>query len=354
MAAINNGGVFNVNSDTKISLTINNTGTYNVTSAASPTPATFEIGNTISSTGTGTINISQHGTVQFDAAASGNNVIFGDATGALTLLSLSTFANTMHINGLVAGDIIAIPALPAGFKESYSQATGTLTLTTSVGGALGSLVFGGASLPSASVVQNAVVQCFAAGTRIATPDGAAPVESLKPGDLVRLENGETGEIEWVGHRQIDCKRHPRPEQVRPFRIAANAFGPGTPSRDLLLSPDHAVFVDGVLIPIKFLDNGGTIRQLAVPAVTYHHIELREHALVHAEGLAVETLLPGSDRSAFCTDQTTIQLHPNLSARNWDALGCAPLIVTGPVLENIRRRLRRRKGTAGAKHVRRAG
>jgi len=33
----------------------------------------------------------------------------------------------------------------------------------------------------------------------------------------------------------------------PIRVARDAFRRGHPSRDLLLSPDHAVFVDGVLI-----------------------------------------------------------------------------------------------------------
>jgi hypothetical protein len=270
MAAINNSGVINNNTDTKQSLSINNTGTINVTSASAPLPATFELANTLTGSA-GTINISQHGTLQVDTAASGNNIIFGDATGGLTIKQLSSFASTMTIVGLQAGDKITIPNLPNGFKENYSTSTGILTLTTSVGGALGTLTFGGASHPSLTTVQNAVVQCFASGTRIATPDGTAPVEALRAGDLVRLENGETSEIKWVGHRQVDSQRHPKPEQVRPFRIAANAFGPGTPSRDLLLSPDHAVFVDGVLIPIKFLDNGRTIRQLAMPKVTYHNI-----------------------------------------------------------------------------------
>jgi len=33
-----------------------------------------------------------------------------------------------------------------------------------------------------------------------------------------------------------------------------------PARDLLLSPDHAVFIDGVLIPVRYLINGSTIVQ----------------------------------------------------------------------------------------------
>jgi len=37
-------------------------------------------------------------------------------------------------------------------------------------------------------------------------------------------------------------------------VTAGAFGAGRPHRDLRLSPEHAVFVDGVLIPVHLLVN----------------------------------------------------------------------------------------------------
>ena len=66
---------------------------------------------------------------------------------------------------------------------------------------------------------------------------------------------------WCGSATAGshCRRHPRPHDVRPVRIAAHAFGLGRPRRDLRLSPDHAVFVDGVLIPVRYLLNGATVR-----------------------------------------------------------------------------------------------
>ena len=62
----------------------------------------------------------------------------------------------------------------------------------------------------------------------------------------------------IGRRRIDVARHPAPALVRPIRIAPGAFGPGMPGRMLRLSPDHAVVLEGSLVPIRLLVNGVTI------------------------------------------------------------------------------------------------
>src|SRR5208282_6417730 len=105
----------------------------------------------------------------------------------------------------------------------------------------------------------ASVACFAAGTHIATAAGEIAVEDLRVGDRVRVVLGRgTQEVIWVGQRCIDCTRHPAPHKVWPVRISAGAFGVCLPQRALFLSPDHAVYVDGTLIPVKYLINGSSI------------------------------------------------------------------------------------------------
>ena len=124
------------------------------------------------------------------------------------------------------------------------------------------------------------IACFAAGTRIATPAGEIEIENLRPDDYVSSLFDGTLRVVWLGHRHIDCCcHHRRPADVWPVRIAANAFAPGRPRRVLYLSPDHAVYVDNVLIPVRYLVNGTTIVQTPVDAITYWHLELPVHAVI---------------------------------------------------------------------------
>jgi hypothetical protein len=183
--------------------------------------------------------------------------------------------------------------------------------------------------------------CFARGALIATPDGERPVESLRIGDSVLTADGRSAPVRWIGHRLIDVRRHPNPRLVRPVCIRRGAFAEAAPHRDLLLSPDHAVFADGVLIPVKLLVNERSIVIADVEEVTYFHLELDQHEILLAQGLTVESLLPGADRSGFDNGGGPVRLHPDFHALAWEADGCAPLVLTGPALEAVRLRLEQR-------------
>ena len=146
------------------------------------------------------------------------------------------------------------------------------------------------------------VVCYAAGTRILTVTGERTVESLMQGDIVlTLASGELvpQPVRWIGRRRIDLTAHPRPETVAPVRIRRGAFAENMPHRDLLVSPDHAVFVDGKLICARQLVNGTTIRQeTGWAAVEYFHVELDAHAILLAEGLPAESYLNTGNRGFF--------------------------------------------------------
>jgi len=189
--------------------------------------------------------------------------------------------------------------------------------------------------------------CFAQGTSIATTRGPAAVESLRPGDHVLLASGATAPIKWIGHRHTDCRRHPRPWDVHPVRVAASAFAPGQPARDLFLSPDHAVFHDGALIPIRYLVNGSTIAQHPVDSVTYYHVELDHHAVLLAENLPCESYLDTGNRSAFANGGGATHLHPDFARAIWHEKACAPLVLDGPKLSAARRHLLAQAATLGA-------
>ncbi|GAA0598152.1 hypothetical protein GCM10009416_40470 [Craurococcus roseus] len=141
--------------------------------------------------------------------------------------------------------------------------------------------------------------CFYPGTLVAVPGGEVAVETLKAGDLVLTADGEAKPVRWLG-RQTVSTRFADPLRVLPVRIAAGALGEGLPRRDLLVSPDHALLVDGVLIQAGALVNGATIRrERGVPEVfAYWHVELADHSLVLAEGVPAESFVDNVARLAF--------------------------------------------------------
>ena len=154
-----------------------------------------------------------------------------------------------------------------------SASAGTLSQNGSVvsvieianGDTLGVLRFDTAANATAAIADDAItlVPCFAAGTRIATARGEVAVEAIGVGDRVQVLLGgrpaadRFAEVIWVGRREVDCLGHPTPRKV----------WPGRPDSEVFLSPDHAIYFNDVLIPIKHLINGTTIAQVHVDRIT---------------------------------------------------------------------------------------
>ena len=142
-------------------------------------------------------------------------------------------------------------------------------------------------------------------------------------------------------------------------MRAGAFAPGVPSRDVLLSPDHAVFVEGSLIPVRYLVNGRSIAQEAASRITYCHVELASHDILLAEELPCESFLDTGNRQAFAGQGEPIMLHPEFARRRaalavWAAKGCAPLVLEGPTLERARQQFLRRAAVLGHRRTRNPG
>lgn len=155
--------------------------------------------------------------------------------------------------------------------------------------------------------------CFLRGTLIRTDHGEVPVEALSAGDQVITLSGAARPVHWIGYRTIDLTRHPAPHRVKPIRIRANAFADGQPCRDLLLSPDHAVLRDGVLVPVRLLVNGGSIlRDGGHRRITYYHVELETHDILLTENLAAESYLETGNRGLFENGGDPLVLHPGLT------------------------------------------
>lgn len=143
--------------------------------------------------------------------------------------------------------------------------------------------------------------CFLTGTRIATPQGLRAIETLGPDDLVLTADGRVVPIIWVWRQEI-VNIQVLSEALTPIVISAGAFGPDRPLRDLIVTADHAMMLDGLLINAGALVNGDTIRRLTtdqMPArYCYWHIETAAHEVLLTENCPTESYVDYALRQGF--------------------------------------------------------
>jgi hypothetical protein len=273
------------------------------------------------------------------AAGTGTLAGFGSTISDFADITLDSGAQWSLIGG--AGGFAGVTIRGFGFGSTLELA-GTVESYTGLAGGLLTLS-GGTTLDLPGVLHPVVADsdgdtfvtaCFASGTRIQGEFGPVPVEALREGDLVRTATGRLAPVRWIGHRRTSLARHPNPLDVMPVRVRAGAFGDGVPVRDLVLSPDHAVFVDGRLIPIRYLINNMSIVQETRASVTYWHVELDRHDVILAEGLTCESYLDTGNRCAFANAPGAVAMTPDFARGVWAAAGCAP-IVTDPADPRLR-------------------
>jgi len=156
-----------------------------------------------------------------------------------------------------------------------------------------------ADLPALTTTPLAV--CFASGTSIATPDGERLVEDLRIGDAILSAERKAITVKWVRRQTVWTLFGP-PERLLPVRVRAGALGDGLPERDLVLTADHALLIDGLLINAGALVNGGSIDYVPLSELgesyTVFHIETENHDVILAEGTPAETYIDYVGRQAF--------------------------------------------------------
>jgi hypothetical protein len=181
-----------------------------------------------------------------------------------------------------------------------------------------------------------------------TRRGEVPVEQLRAGDHALTLSGEGAPLKpvlAVEQLIVDLAAHPVPDQVVPIRVLADAVEPGTPIRDLVLAPGHAVALeDGqggrVLVPALYLANGATIRREAATGLAiYVRVVLEAHDILMADGMAAEAAVATAE---------IVPLHgaaaPDLSPVARDA-PCA-LMLFGPDAATLHARLLARAESLG--------
>ncbi|NPD65300.1 glycosyltransferase, partial [Acetobacteraceae bacterium] len=182
--------------------------------------------------------------------------------------------------------------------------------------------------------------CYCRGTLILTDRGEIAVEALRIGDHLITHAGEARPLRWVGTRSYSGRFASNNNDVLPVMIRKDALADNVPRRDLMVSPLHAMYLDGILIPAMALVNGSSILQAGtVDRVDYFHLELETHDVIVAEGALSESFVDDGSRGMFQNAAEYNLLYPNMprSAPRY----CAPRVDQGERVETVRRRLQDR-------------
>ena len=293
--------------------------------------------------------------VFFDNSSSGQEIVFlGNVSGQTDSNTISGFTGADAIDFRDFSSITAVnPSGAAGIAISGSLVGGGAATYTFNNFAPGTGAFGGFSTTSDGHGGTLLeATCFAAGTRLLTDLGERLVEDLTEGDLlVSATDGSLLPVRWVGRTRVNVAAARAISSVAPIRIRADAIGDRLPHRDLVLSPEHCLYIDGRLIAAKCLVNGMTIvQERDQPAVTYFHVETDRHAVILSEGLASETYLDTGNRAVFEGAGTAAILRPefhiNFALKQWQVDACAPLATLPAEIEPVWRRVRARAEALG--------
>ena len=236
-----------------------------------------------------------------------------------------------RVTNFAAGDTIDLKGVA---PSSVTLSSGVLRFT---GGSF-PLALSGASaiqaLPSADGT-DVTVLCFCVNTLIQTPTGQVPVQHLSIGDHVQTASGTPRPIIWIGKGKVLATRGRR-SAATPVIVRKHALADNMPNQDLHLTKGHALYLDGMLIPVEELVNHRTIEwDDRAQEVEVFHIELATHDVLIANGAPAESYRDDGNRWLFqnAISRDSLPLQPP----------CAPVVTDGPIVDAIWRRLLDRAG-----------
>ena len=290
-----------------------------------------------------------------DGGSNSFAVDFGPVAGTMSVGTGASFAG--DIGGFASGDVIDLlnvtpqqaqaDVTRTSFYNNYGGHYVTVAITTGADGTLQFIQSYGAQTsfhynPDGTGGTDLSIACFLKGTKIRTFGGETAVEDLDIGHRVATRDGLYKPIKWIGRRAYAGRFVATNRNVMPVRICAGALADGIPHRDLYVSPMHAMYLDGMLIPAIDLVNGTSIVQLtSVESIEYFHIELAEHDVIFAEGAATESYIDDDNRMMFLNARDYYDRYPQEVAGTIQF--CAPRVSEGFELEAVRRKLAGRAG-----------
>ena len=298
--------------------------------------------------GSNIYSISSGGELELGSDASrASTITFGDVQADTLILDNKSTRLAAHITGFSGGDTIDIPSL--AFSSSYTTSYKGTTLTIDNGTKPVFRFTNIDKLGSFSLTDDGsggtMVACYLEGTRILTDSGEKPIKSLAIGDLVIAGHGNAKPIRWIGRRSYTGAFAAVNPDLAPVLIRAGALTDGVPKRDLYVSPEHALYLDEVLVPARELVNGVSIVITdGIDPICYYHIELAAHDVIYAEGATAETYVDCNNRRMFHNALEVLELQSDTVAPTWEF--CAAVVESGEELSAIQHRLWKRAEQMG--------
>ena len=120
-------------------------------------------------------------------------------------------------------------------------------------------------------------------------------------------------------------------------VRRGALADGVPCRDLRPTRAHSLYLDGILVPVEYLLNGCSVLwDETAREVEFYHIELRDHAVLIADGAPAESYREDGNRTLF--DNPDLPRFTTAKSR-W----FAPVRTGGPEVDALWRRIVDRSG-----------
>lgn len=267
----------------------------------------------------GTTNIAE----TFTGWSDGDQIIFKGLTGTASSIS---FSDANHITFTLGGQTFTLNIIGVRSKFKFIDDNGTTILET----------------------------CFLTGTLVRMLTGYVPVEDIRPGDAIMVRDGDTfvsRDVKWVGKSKAVVRTtSPYPDEAGyPIRIGKGALADNVPFKDMLVTPEHCLFINSAFIPVRMLVNGKNISYDTRYAVyDYYHVETERHAVIEADGVLTETYLDTGNRRSFaCLSDSDVVAGYFEAPKDWARDAAVPLVTSRESVEPIYRAIDSRNEMSGS-------
>ncbi|MCH4024180.1 MAG: Hint domain-containing protein [Acetobacter sp.] len=199
--------------------------------------------------------------------------------------------------------------------------------------------------------------CFLAGCMLQTVSGLKAVEDVQIGDeIITFDHQNSTDViqpvVWVGKTHARALPDLSDDMAGyPVRILKDAIADGLPVKDMLITPEHCLFLDGKFVPVRMLVNGVSIfYDKSIASYDYYHIETEKHSIITVDGVLTESYLDTGNRATFWQPGSVVSLRRTL--RTWENDAAAPLDVSRTFVEPLFRQIEDRAigNTAGTNVV----